>query len=278
MPVENIGQITVRETFNFFSLIGIGLCKTHLIDFIHRFIMLEQNKKSKVKIFLASTIHTLSTETLTYGWCNETETFFQPLILRNDYKCYEQTRRKLVTKVLTKEISTQVDRQLSLHLWTSACGFTAVKRTWNAFFLSLLLLLYPSRKQIYNLKDRAYSKQRLILGDNWRAGVTFCSKKTFLQLIFFFFFFADVESAFRSGANTDALLLDKPVSLLLFKCFLALRVLRLRIMPFHLKLSSPFIAVTGLSGEDWWQWSLKFPLTVQNIECLSQKVLRPTAK
>lgn len=155
MPVENNGQITVKETLNFFFSNWHRPLQDPSIDFIHRFIMLEQNKKSKVKIFLASTIHTLSTETLTYGWCNETETFFQPLILGNDYKCYEQTRRKLVTKVLTEEMSTQVDRQLGLHLWTNACGFTAVKSTWNAFFLSLLLLLYPSRKQIYNTKDRA---------------------------------------------------------------------------------------------------------------------------
>lgn len=48
------------------------------------------------------------------------------------------------------------------------------------------------------------------------VSLMFPSKMTFLWLLFFFFFFvlADVESAFRSDANTDALPLDRPVSLL----------------------------------------------------------------
>lgn len=69
-----------------------------------------------VKIFLAFTLQTLSTETLTYCQSIETDTFFQSLMLRSDYKYHGQTTRKVVTKVFTKETSIQVDRQLNLHL------------------------------------------------------------------------------------------------------------------------------------------------------------------
>lgn len=94
--------------------------------------MLEQNKKSRVKIFLASAVEFLSTETLTNCQSNETDTFSQPLILRNDYKHHHQTRRKLIIKVLTKEMSTQIDRKLSLR--TSTCGFAEVKRCKIHYF------------------------------------------------------------------------------------------------------------------------------------------------
>lgn len=94
------------------------------INFMYRLLCWNKNKKSRVKIFLASAVQFLSTETLTYCQSNETDTFSQSLILRNDYKHHDQTRRKPIIKVLTKEMSTQIDRKLSLRLRTSTCGFT----------------------------------------------------------------------------------------------------------------------------------------------------------
>lgn len=90
------------------------LLQDPLINFMYRFIMLEQNK-SKIKMLLASIVQTLSAETLTCCQSIETDTFFQPLLVRNDYKYHHQTGRKLITKVFTKETSTRVDRQLSIH-------------------------------------------------------------------------------------------------------------------------------------------------------------------